>query len=272
MKSIVVHFGVYADWTPSADTAISLASRSGAKLTGLFTSREIAILKLMLDGDHSAVVEAEARDGVQIARVKERFMKACEAAGVAASFDVGEGDAHELLCLVGRCHDLLVIEHARGGLDGIGDSVEECAVACGTPTLIVPKEGSFDSVGKNIVIGWNNSRQAASAIRGALPLIASADRVTVLVGQDRRPAELIARRPQADIVEYLKLYSDTVVSAPFTRDSANVGSSLQAQALDLGADVLVMGAYGRSAWREFVFGGTTREVISNLQLPVLMAH
>ena len=273
MKSIVVHFGVYEDWTPSVDAAIGLAKKLGAELKGLFTIREIAMLKLMLDNKHPAVREAEARDAVRIDRVRARFMQACEVAGVQASFDVGEGDAQELLCLVGRCHDLLVIEHARSGLDGIGgDSAEECAVACGTPTLIVPKEGVFNVVGKTIVIAWNNSRQAAAAVHGALPLIEAAEDVTVLLGEDRRAAQTVTRRPDADIAAYLRLYNENVTSVPFNYEGANLGLALQERTLDLGGDLLVMGAYGRSAWREFVFGGTTREIMNNLQLPVLMAH
>ncbi|MGI9424288.1 MAG: universal stress protein [Hyphomicrobiaceae bacterium] len=273
MNSILVHLNAYIDWTPSIDAAIGLARKLEAKLTGLFTTRELAMLKLMLHDDHPAVREAESRDAVQIDKARARFLEACADAGLKSEFDVGEGDAHELLCLAGRCHDLVVIEHSRTGFDRIGnDSAEECAIACGTPTVIVPRTGDFAEIGQCIVVAWNNSRQAAAAVHGALPLISRADKVVAVIGEDRDAMPSVTRRPRTDLAEYLGYYNTNVEVVPFTDQAGNTGLSLQETARRLGGDMLVMGAYGRPSWRQLIFGGTTQEVMSELSLPVLMAH
>ena len=96
--------------------------------------------------------------------------------------------------------------------------------------------------------------------------------MTVLIGDDRRKAQTITRRPDADIAAFLALYNANVTAVPFKPEGSGLGAALQDKTRELKGDMLVMGAYGRSAWREFVFGGTTREVMNDLRLPLLMAH
>lgn len=270
-KSILVHLRGYQDWSPSIDTAIALASRFQAKLTGLYTMRELAMIKLLLGPKHAALRDVEARDAPYVEAMRTKFTAACAKAGVDARFDVAEGNADELLSFAGRCHDLVVVEQSASGLDHLGrDTAEECAVACGTPTLMVPSLGTYATAGKCVAIAWNHSRQSSAAVHGALRFIQSADRVVVLVGDERDQMSSVTKRPDADIVQYLRLHASSVERKDVGGKGS--GTELQAAALASGADLLVMGAYGRSAWREFIFGGTTREVMQQLKLPVLMAH
>lgn len=272
-KAILVHLKTYQDWAPSIDVAISLAQRFEATLTALYTSRELAMAKLVLGTDHDAVRNTEAREAPLKQAVRNKFLDACARAGVKANFEFGEGNANELLCLAGRCQDLVVIEQSAGGLDGLGtDEAEECAVACGTPTLMVPGEGEFVGMGKCIAIGWNHSRQAAAALHGALPLIRAADRIIILMGDERDPMPSVTKRPHVDVQAYVRHHARNVEVRRFVAGARASGDGLQAAAREAEADLLVMGAYGRSAWREFIFGGTTQEVMTRLQLPVLMAH
>lgn len=272
-KRILVHCRAYQDWSPSTDLAIGLARQHGAQLTGLYTIRELAMLKLIFGPHHKAVQEAEARDAPLTAAARSRFLEACAKAGVDAVWDVGEGNAQELLSLAGRCHDLMIVEQSPGGLEGLGtDIVEECAVACGTPTVIVPREGSFAGSGRHVVVAWNHSRQSAVALQGALPMLARAEKVTVLLGKERDIMSSITQRPRHDVAEYLKAHCANVTAVPFSASDNEAGSELLATVGKLGGDVLVMGAYGRSSWREFLFGGATRHVLTSLEVPVLMAH
>jgi nucleotide-binding universal stress UspA family protein len=270
-KSILVHVRAYQDAQPAVDAAISVAADFGARLTGLYTVRELAMLKLVMGQSHSAVREAEARDLPLAQQAEARFREACEKAGVSATFETAEGNASELLCMAGRSHDLMVIEQSAAGLDSLGtDSAEECVVAAGTSTLMVPKTRSSAHIGKTVVVAWNNSRQSAAALHGALPLIERAERVVVLLGEDRDSFPSVTKRPKVDIEAYLKLHAKNVRIAPYVQGGD--GASLQAAAIAAGGDVLIMGAYGRSTWREFLFGGTTRDIMRDMKLPVLMGH
>jgi nucleotide-binding universal stress UspA family protein len=270
-KSFLLHLPAYRSQAPATGAGIGLAKRFGAELTGLYTLRELAALKTMLGDTHPAVREAEARDKPLAEAARDRFLDACRHAGVGARFETGEGPANQLLCYAGRCHDLLVIEQSASGLDGVGgDSAEECAVASGTPTLVIPREGNYEALGSTVVIAWNHSRQSAAALHGALPLVQKADRVVLLVGDERDAMPGVTRKPTADVAAYVRRYAPGAEVVNYVE--AGDGRSLQAAALGAGGDLLVMGAYGRSTWREFLFGGATREVITHLRLPVLMAH
>jgi nucleotide-binding universal stress UspA family protein len=270
-KAILLHVDAEREQSPALDVAIGLGRRFEAALTGLVTSRELAMMKLLLGAEHRAVRDFEARLAPLVAATRNRFMGACTRAGIEASLEEGEGNAAELLAFVGRVQDLIVVEQSTSGLDGLGtDLVEECAIVAGVPTLIVPRSGSAAEIGKCIAIGWNHSRQAAVALRGALPLICRAERVVVLAGHERDPMPSVTKRPRADIRSYIARYSPNVEVRPIPSEAS--GAGLQAAAIASGADMLVMGAYGRSVWREFIFGGTTREVMAELRLPVLTGH
>jgi nucleotide-binding universal stress UspA family protein len=270
-KSILVHIRAYQETHPAVDAAIVLARQFDATLTGLYTVRELAMLKLVMGHAHPAVREAESRDRPLAEAVEARFRHSCSAAGVDARFETGEGNASELLAVAGRVHDLLVIEQSVSGLDGLGgDTAEESVVTSGVPTLIVPKAWSGRDFGKTVVVAWNGSRQAAVALHGALPLIGKAESVVVLIGEDRDTMPSVTKRPSADIETYLCRHAKHVRVARY--EEAGDGASLQAAALAVSGDILIMGAYGRSAWREFLFGGTTRDVVTHMKLPVLMGH
>jgi nucleotide-binding universal stress UspA family protein len=267
-KSLLVHLKPHTENNAALASALSVAKTFDASLTGLYAMRELAMLKLVIGPDSAAAREAEARDAPLVRAAEDQFLKACADAGVIGTFEVAEGNSNELLCLAGRVHDALFVE-AGSSLDGRGgDLVEECAITAGTPTIIVPPTGA-KPFGQSIVVAWNHSRQSAAAVHAALPLIERAENVVVLLGQQRDALPSVTRRPRADIGDYLRRYNPNVRVSPFEERD---GSSLQTAAMAAGGDVLVMGAYGRSAWREFLFGGTTRAVVSDLRLPVLMAH
>lgn len=266
-KSILVHLKPNAENNAAVGSALSVAKTFGASVTGVYANRELAMLKLIIGPDSSAAREAEARDAPLIRQAEESFLKACESAGVCGRFEMAEGNSNEILCLAGRVHDVLFVE-AGGSLDGRGgDLVEECAITAGTPTIIAPPGAK--PFGQCIVVAWNHSRQSASAVHAALPLIERAESVVVLLGQQRDAMPSVTRRPHADIGDYLRRHNPNVRVAPFDESDS---SRLQTAALAAGGDLLVMGAYGRSAWREFLFGGATRAVVNDLRLPVLMAH
>jgi nucleotide-binding universal stress UspA family protein len=266
-KSLLVHLKPYNDNTAAVTAALDVARTFGASLTGIYPLRELAMLKLIVGVDSPSARQAEARDAPLARTAEEDFLNACRKAGVNGRFELAEGNANEVLCLAGRVHDVLFLE--AKSLDGRGgDLVEECAVTAGTPTIIVPAAGS-KPFGKTIVVAWNHSRQSACAVHAALPLIERAESVVVLLGQDRDAMPSVTKRPKVDIGDYLRSHNPNVRVVP---QGEGEGSTLQSAALAAGGDLLVMGAYGRSAWREFLLGGTTRAVINDLRLPVLMAH
>ena len=151
--------------------------------------------------------------------------------------------------------------------------VESVLIGTGKPALILPFAGTFETAGRDVLIGWNATPQAAHALTAALPWLHRARRVHVLEvtqepAQDH-PGEL-------DIAQYLQFHG--IVSALHHHRASpppvpgNAGELLLSFASECGADLLVMGCYGHNRAREFMLGGASRSVLQTMTLPVLMAH
>ena len=147
--------------------------------------------------------------------------------------------------------------------------VKSVLIATGKPALILPFTGEFQAVGRDVLIGWNATPQAARAVTAALPWLRGAHRVHVL--------EAIAEPAQRgtgelDIAQYLQFHGIVPVLHRDRVSRADAGDALLSWASDVDADLLVMGCYGHGRAREFVLGGASRTVLQTMTLPVLMAH
>lgn len=269
-REILVHVKAYEGWSPHLEVALNVARQFGARLTALYTIRELAMIKLVLGANSAAAREAEMRDTPLATEAERNFRNAAHNAGVSVDWQIGEGNASELLSLAGRYYDLVIIEQASSRELGF-DAPDECTVHCGTPVLIIPKTQPAAVVGKRILIAWNGSRQSAAALRGGLEFIQQAEQVTLLLGRDRDVFPSVTRRPRFDLGANLRRQNTRIVVVPFDATD-DAGAQLLSACREADADLLVMGAYGRAAWREFIFGSATQTVLRNMHLPVLMAH
>jgi nucleotide-binding universal stress UspA family protein len=147
---------------------------------------------------------------------------------------------------------------------------EELALGVGRPVLVVPRYGTFETFGERVLIAWNGSREATRAVHDALPLLTRATKVTVL-SIDPEP-DSGARVPSADITLHLARHGVSAEADSTVALDMAVGDMLLSRAADLGANLLVMGAYGHSRVREMVLGGATRHILQHMTVPVLMSH
>jgi nucleotide-binding universal stress UspA family protein len=150
---------------------------------------------------------------------------------------------------------------------------EYVAMSSGSPTLVVPNIGNFSTVGERVLIAWNASIQALHAVRGALPLLRRASSVEVVVFNAASRRDVYGDEPGADIALFLTRHGVKVnVMQEEIGSEVDVGNALLSLAAGLGADLLVMGCYGHSRFREMLLGGATRVILESMTLPVLMAH
>jgi nucleotide-binding universal stress UspA family protein len=171
------------------------------------------------------------------------------------------------------CSDLLVLgQHDRHDTQSGGvpaDFVASVLLASGKPALVVPCLGDFADVGKEVLIAWKPTREAARALTAAMPLLHGARRIHLAA-----EADTVLRGAGASEVEaYLRRHG---VGAPIERHAEMPadapGEGLLSLAADAGADLLVMGCYGHGRIRELILGGATRTVLGSMTLPVLMVH
>ncbi|WP_229505171.1 universal stress protein [Massilia mucilaginosa] len=151
------------------------------------------------------------------------------------------------------------------------DFPEYVLLNCARPVLIVPASGIAGAIGNKVLLAWNGSANAVRAITSALPMLNSATQVDLVVINAQSEGDLHGSIPGADIGLYLARHGVRVeVSA--VEGVADVGAALLSHAADRGADLIVMGAYGHSRFREVIMGGATRTALRSSPLPLWMAH
>ena len=153
----------------------------------------------------------------------------------------------------------------------MSDFPEYVVMYAGRPVLIVPYAGSFEHIGKKILVAWDGSMEASRAINGALPFLRQAHEVKVVVFNADKQVNVHGEQPGADIALYLARHGVNVDVLQETTDQDS-GNALLSLAADTFADLLVMGCYAHSRFREVLLGGASRTVLESMTLPVLMAH
>ncbi|UEM20878.1 universal stress protein [Skermanella mucosa] len=196
--------------------------------------------------------------------------------GASAWFHMKLGNVERTLARIARCADLTVLPQGDRPFPGTLARVRDAVLFdAGRPLLLAPAVpveglGPVENLGKVVAIAWNDSAEATHAIIDALPLLTRASKVLILVQEDfRRQID-----GAVDLAAYLAWHGiDAAIDRLPRVEEEPMGQVLTQRALDLGAGLLVMGAYGHSRFREMVLGGTTRHVLENpARIPVLMAH
>lgn len=274
-KSIVVHIDDSLTSEQRIGIAVRMARRFESRLTAMYSlgtkKAEVDITELPLDDIATRITEREARERV------ESMLRRTAAASALANVEIRvlRGDPVDAAIAEMRCADLSVIGQPdiENDKTGFGRRLMENAVlANGGPVLLIPYAGLIAGLGENVIVAWDGGREAARAVRDALPIIGSATRTTVLsLGNRSGPSEAAARS-QALLATYLAAHGirAELKSMPCTTDSA--AELLLSQVADLDADLVVMGAYGHARVRELLFGGVTRTMFESMTVPVLMSN
>jgi nucleotide-binding universal stress UspA family protein len=150
--------------------------------------------------------------------------------------------------------------------------VERALYASGRPTLITPASDGATARPDTALAAWDGSQEAARAFNDALPILQMAKRVVVMTVRADRHARDYGEVPGADIALHLSRHGVQTEARCSDQPQANIGAQILEQATELGAGVIVMGAYHHSRLREFVLGGPTRTVLERMTIPVFMAH
>ncbi len=140
------------------------------------------------------------------------------------------------------------------------------------PALIVPRTWTSPDFGRRAVVAWNGSEQSAAAVRKAMPLLQRAEQVTVLAGTSRGTFPATMRIAHLDVMGYLRHHGVTAELKANDAPDEGAGEAILKLAAGEGADLIVMGAFGHSRFREWILGGATRHVLEHMVVPVFMSH
>jgi len=174
----------------------------------------------------------------------------------------------------GRSADLIIASQRDRDWDfaTLLDEPERLAIESGRPVLVVPHHKRFADFASRITVAWNGSRESARAVFDALPLLQAADSVRIVWINPQDEPRDAGNLPTAGVEAALERHGVRCTGSSMLADDAEAGGALLSSLADDESDLLVMGAYGHSRIREFVFGGTTRHILKHMTVPVLMSH
>ena len=178
------------------------------------------------------------------------------------------GDVSEFVATHGGAYDLIVLGRPLGASPVTYATIEAALFATGRPVLTAPPT-SPEHLGERVMVAWNRSAQAARAFHAAkilvLPQAKKVRILSIVTGAKQGP-------PATEIADNLRWHGIDAEVREMSPDSRAVGEVLLAEADAIHADLLVMGAFSNSRLRQMVFGGVTKHVLENANLPVLMAN
>lgn len=276
-KSIVVHLDTSARAQARLQIALHLAKSANAFLRGVFSifSPDLRAFVVMA-GTAEYYAEHEKVRLEERGALERLFHAELARAGVEGEWVDVDGDASEAVAHVTRSADLVVI-----GQDDPNDPEayvaehfpENVVMLAGRPVLIVPYAGTFNTIGKRILVAWDQSREATRAVHDALPFLREADHVTILTASAHLTDPMNGRSPGAELAGTLARHGVRAekrhVHIPH---DVPIGDALLANANEISADLLVMGGYGHTRWHEMILGGATRTILQSTTVPVLMSH
>ena len=253
----------------------NLADRFDSHVAGMYVSPPIHIpaytgvavptLAVAALQDHQENLEKEAR---------KAFDEMTDAWERKISWNYQESEIATAITADSGVHDLVVL----GQYDNDDDNdinvgvVDRVVIECGRPVLVIPHShsdtGSDGNIAKRIVVAWNGKRESIRAIHDAMPFLEKAESVNIVSVSQPGYDEL----PGAGIAEHIARHGINVETENLPNKGGSVGEILLDTAKRYSADMIVMGAYGHTRFREMVLGGATHHVLKKSDVLVLMSH
>ena len=276
--TIVVHLDAAKRRPQTLDVALGLAESFDAHLVGLFAPAPVWVPTPAVGEGASVLreIEGERQRAALAAQAEQEFREVTARRGsTRTEWRDLPGDPLHAVRLSARYADLVVLGQAdRSDADAedLTSFPGDVVLSAGRPALFVPYAGHFPTLGKRILVAWNASREAARAVHDALPLLERAQHVEVVAFDPQSGGADHGDRPGADVALYLARHGVKTSAAQQRGTGIDVGAQILSRAADVEADLIVMGAYGHSRFRERVLGGATRTLLESMTVPVLMSH
>ncbi len=275
IKDMVVNLTMGAPRDVAADYAVSVASAFGAHLTGIAFAYEPVLPPTLMGGIPAEVITAQRAESEQAAQAAiARFQDATNRAGIA--FDsrmvsASLAGASDLFGRIARRFDLSVVGQAEPDKVAPEELIVEAALfESGRPVIVVPYIQRDGLKLDRVLVCWDAGRTAARALGDALPFLARAKSIdVVMVASERAKSDEI---PGADIAHHLARHGLNIEVKRIVTGETDVPSTILSYAADVSADFIVMGGYGHSRLREFILGGATRGILTSMTVPALMSH
>jgi nucleotide-binding universal stress UspA family protein len=275
IKDLVVNLTVGDSRGDPGAFAVAVAAAFNAHVAAIAFAHDPIVPATLMGGVPADFIESQRAEAEAAASAAiARFEEAARRAGISAEsrlLAASIAEASDQFGRIARRFDLAVVGQAEPEKACPEELLAESALfEGGRPVLLVPyiQEAEF-KLGK-VLVCWDGSRAAARATGDALPFLARAEDIEVLIvaGERGKTDEI----PGADVGQHLARHGLKVDVKRIVATESNVANTILSYVADSGADLIVMGGYGHSRLREFILGGVTRGILEAMTVPTLMSH
>lgn len=254
--------------------ALGLAAAFEAHLEALVLELDVITPK----GAYGRQIAGEERSRVsrrneEVDTVADALLTAAQKQGVEASVITDRSHIHstpEIAADHARLVDIAVAGVCDEGLLSERIVAEALIFQSGRPVIVVPVDHGTGFRAERIVVAWDFSKVAARALSDALPLLRRASEVTLVsFGDDKDFASSVSAD---DVMAALLRRGVEANFRQLESGGRDIGEAINAAAAESQADLLVMGGFGHSRFRDFVLGGATRTILTAPRLPSLISH
>jgi nucleotide-binding universal stress UspA family protein len=271
MKSILLHVGDDPQFESRLQAALDLARFMGGHLECLQTRRVPAFIggdAAGFAGSAAMVVqlmedEARLADGE-----RKQLAKRLEGEGAPFSFVESMGDPQQTLVDHSLLTDVIVMSLAGREARELSAALAAVVTHADAPVLAVPAGSNRLQLEKPVLVAWKPTREAAHAVKRALPLLRQASSVDIVTVDEGETGPF----PPTAVASYLARHGIKAELHARSAGSASTAEVLLATARELGSGLMVMGGYGRSRAMEYLLGGVTRRLLGASDVALLMAH
>jgi nucleotide-binding universal stress UspA family protein len=274
MHDILAHASSYETRSHSLRFAAQVAKLFHGSLTGIFVAEPVMpVPEMGMPPLFPEIVEVAAEVIREAQKAGGAFQSWAETMGVKQSrWQVAVGHLPSVLAGASNWHDLLVLESAiKAPWSSIG-ALGQVLLTCGAPCLVVPDTYGRDASLKTIAIASNGTAESVRAVHAALPLLRLAERIELIQGSRPGAYSTIQWMPPLDVEGYLARQGLRFSKRTIDGDDDSIGAALLKAAWETRADLLVMGAYGRTRFSEWALGGATRHVLEHGSIPLFLRH
>jgi nucleotide-binding universal stress UspA family protein len=262
-------FGGHIDVAHIRSVVPSLVPATGANSAQLISGLQYVSALRECDKDRRDHARRQFRQFCAAAKIREAGGHPPAKGSVSVTWSDHEGNEVDQIIRMAHRHDLIVLRAATEGLDGFSpEEAGEIILSRGGPVMLAPPRPPSE-IGHTIAIAWKNTPEAVSALGSAMPFLYRADKIFVVSVAD---ADHPADPSVDDVVVRLRWHGLNAVADPITAKQSSPTACLMDRVEALGADLMVMGAYGRSRMRELIFGSFTKQVLSGAALPIFLSH
>jgi nucleotide-binding universal stress UspA family protein len=277
-RSLLIQLGSDHGAAERTRLAIELARAHEAHLVGVAATGR---LDLPIAVDPATMAEgfmeaAWAAMREQATLAAQAFNDACARANLrSVETHVIEDDEAATLVRLGHCSDLVLlgqVDRAAPGHRMATEVLETVLLGCARPVLVVPYAGRQAAVAQRPMVAWDDSREAARAVADALPLLRRAECVQVMAWREAAEEDAVPLAARLQALQQWLAWHGVRAETAVEVTTIDIAEAMLSRAADLGADLLVMGAYGHRRLAERLLGGATRGLLQSMTLPVLMSH